>query len=138
MRNNILFAGISFVIILLGMLFAFSDSDFLNEAFSHIAEPERVAYSLSFFFTVFVMLQFWNMFNAKAFQTGKSAFHNMNQSSGFIIVAIIILIGQVLIVEFGGDVFRTVPLTLRDWLVIIGGTSLVLWTGELLRLIKRK
>lgn len=138
MRNNILFAGISFVIILLGMLFAFSDADFLDDAFAHIAGPERVAYSLSFFFTVFVMLQFWNMFNAKAFQTGKSAFHNMSQSSGFIIVAIIILIGQVLIVEFGGDVFRTVPLQFRDWLVIIGGTSLVLWVGELLRLIKKK
>ena len=138
MRNNILFAGISFVVILLGMLFAFSDGDFLDDAFAHIAEPERVAYSLSFFFTVFVMLQFWNMFNAKAYQTGHSAFHNMKKSSGFIIVAFIILIGQVLIVEFGGDVFRTVPLELRDWLIIIGGTSLVLWVGELMRLITKK
>lgn len=137
MRNNILFAGISFVIILLGMLFVFSDANYINSIFAHVAENERAEYSLSFFFTVFVLLQFWNMFNAKAYQTGRSAFSNMKQCSGFMIVALIILIGQFLIVEFGGDVFRTVPLYLRDWAIIIGGTSIVLWAGELLRLIKK-
>lgn len=137
MRNNILFAGISFVIILLGMLFVFSDANYIDSIFAHVAENERAEYSLSFFFTVFVLLQFWNMFNAKAYQTGRSAFSNMKQCSGFMIVALIILIGQFLIVEFGGDVFRTVPLYLRDWAIIIGGTSIVLWAGELLRLIKK-
>ena len=77
------------------------------------------------------------MFNAKAFATGKSAFSNMEQSIGFIIVAFAILIGQILIVQFGGDVFRTVPLSLKDWFIIIGSTSLVLWIGELKRLINK-
>ena len=136
MQNIILFVGLTFVVILLGMMYAFTQPEILDSFFSHVS-GDRVAYSLSFFFTFFVMLQFWNMFNAKAFNTGKSAFANMSQCKGFIAVAIVILIGQVLIVELGGDVFRTVPLQPRDWLLIIGSTSLVLWIGEISRLIKK-
>ena len=77
------------------------------------------------------------MFNAKAFMSGGSAFRNLKESAGFLIVMLIIPIGQFLIVEFGGDVFRTVPLTLRDWGIIVGATSLVLWIGELMRLLKK-
>ncbi|MDR2956382.1 MAG: calcium-translocating P-type ATPase, PMCA-type [Prevotella sp.] len=137
MRNHILFTGISFVVILLGMLFLFAKPEYLDSFFSHVERAERYAYFLSFFFTTFVLLQFWNMFNAKAFMTGKSAFSHIKDSKGFLSVAVIILIGQFLIVEFGGDVFRTVPLQLRDWLIIIGGTSFVLWIGEIIRLIKK-
>jgi len=125
MRSNILFVGFSFVFILLGLLFYFSNN----------GEVSR--YDLSRFFTIFVMLQFWNMFNAKAFASGKSAFHGLNKSIGFLIVAFVILVGQILIVEFGGEVFRTVPLSLKDWAIIIGSTSLVLWIGEIIRAIKR-
>jgi len=126
MRSNILFVGFTFVVLLLGILYYYTD-----------AQGKISTYDLTRFFTFFVMLQFWNMFNAKAFLTGKSAFTALNKSLGFIIVAFVILIGQILIVEFGGDVFRTVPLTLEDWLIIIGSTSLVLWIGEIKRLITR-
>ncbi len=125
MRTNILFVGLAFVGMLLGLLYYFTENG------------EISPYDLSRFFTFFVMLQFWNMFNAKAFATGKSAFSNMGQSIGFILVAFLILIGQILIVEFGGEVFRTVPLSLKDWLIIIGSTSLVLWIGEIRRLFKK-
>jgi Ca2+-transporting ATPase len=138
MRFSILFVGLSFVIILLGMLFAFSNPGCLDTIFSHIAPEHRHAYSLSYFFTFFVMLQFWNMFNAKAFLSNKSAFNGLSKSVGFLVVALVILIGQILIVEFGGEVFRTVPLMMRDWLFIIGVTSLVLWIGEIVRLFKKK
>lgn len=127
MRSNILFTGLSFVVLLLVLLNFFSD-----------ASGNVSAYDLSRFFTIFVMLQFWNMFNAKAFETGKSAFNGLSKSMGFILVAIIILIGQILIVEFGGEVFRTVPLSLRDWLIITGATSGVLWIGEIVRLFSKK
>lgn len=137
MRNHILFVGISFVILLLAMMYAFANPECLDTIFAHVS-TDRVAYSLSFFFTTFVLLQFWNMFNAKAFETGKSAFSNMSESKGFISVAFIILIGQILIVTFGGEAFRTVPLHLRDWLIIIGATSIVLWVGEIVRLIHRQ
>ena len=128
MRSNILFVGISFVILLLGLLFIFPTD--VNGNISR--------YDLSCFFTIFVMLQFWNLFNAKAFATGKSAFSGLTQDGGFLSVALIILIGQILIVSFGGDVFRTEPISLKDWGIIIGGTSIVLWIGEIIRLIKRK
>ncbi|KAA6325849.1 Calcium-transporting ATPase 1 [termite gut metagenome] len=136
MQFNILFVGGIFVVLLIGMLFLFKNTAFLNSFFSYIPEGERVRYSLSYFFTVFVLLQFWNMFNAKAFLTGKSAFTGLRNSYGFITVILAILIGQFFIVEFGGDVFRTVPLAVRDWLIIIGSTSLVLWIGEAVRLVK--
>lgn len=138
MRHHILFTGVSFVVLLLLMLFSFNNQECLDTIFSHVDATLREAYSLSFFFTTFVMLQLWNMFNAKAFQTGKSAFNNMQGSRGFMLVALIIILGQILIVEFGGDVFRTVPLEIRDWLIIIGGTSIVLWVGEIGRLFSRR
>ncbi|MBN2778509.1 MAG: calcium-translocating P-type ATPase, PMCA-type [Bacteroidales bacterium] len=125
MRNNILFVGLSFVALLFALLYFFRDTN------GDISE-----YNLSVFFTVFVMLQFWNMFNVKAFASGKSAFFQLNKSYGFILVMIIILIGQILIVQFGGEVFRTMPISLRDWLIIIGATSLVLWIGEIKRIIR--
>ncbi len=126
MRSNILFVGLAFVALLMGLLYYFMDE-----------AGEISRYDLSRFFTIFVLLQFWNMFNAKAFATGKSAFSNMGHSIGFEMVAAIILVGQILIVEFGGEVFRTVPLSLKDWGIIIGATSFVLWIGEARRLIHR-
>ncbi|MBN2694593.1 cation-translocating P-type ATPase [bacterium] len=125
MRVMILTVGLSFVIILLALLFYYKDGGEISR------------YNLSKFFTIFVMLQFWNMFNAKAFASGKSAFSNLKKSFGFIIVAFVILVGQFLIVQFGGDVFRTTPISLKDWIIIIGLTSLVLWIGEVYRFLKR-
>ena len=91
------------------------------------------AYELSLFFTVFVFLQFWNMFNARAFETGRSAFH-FKDASGFVFIATAIFFGQILIVELGGQFFSVTPLKMIDWLIIIGATSMVLWTGEVMRL----
>jgi len=127
MRSNILFVGFTFVVLLLGVLYYFTDNN------GNISR-----YDLSRFFSFFVMLQFWNMFNAKAFATGKSAFKGLNKSVGFVIVAFVILVGQILIVQFGGEVFRTEPLKLVDWAIIIGSTSFVLWIGEILRIFKNK
>jgi Ca2+-transporting ATPase len=126
MRIFILSVASAFVILLMGLLFYLTDPS---------GEISRE--NLSGFFTVFVMLQFWNLFNAKAFASGHSAFYQLNKSLGFVITVILILAGQALIVTFGGDVFRTVPLPLTQWLYIIGATSIVLWIGELGRLISR-
>ena len=136
--KHILFTGIMFVVLLLGMMYYFASPENLNSFFNYVAEGDRERYFLSYFFTVFVMLQFWNMFNAKAYGTNKSAFSGLSKSAGFEMVALIILVGQILIVTFGNDVFRTMPLTIQDWALIIGGTSFVLWIGELVRLLKKK
>ncbi|GBU06976.1 hypothetical protein AwDysgo_03070 [Bacteroidales bacterium] len=125
MRKNILFVGLSFVALLLGLLYYYGKDGPIS------------AYDLSKFFTIFVMLQFWNLFNAKAFATGKSALHGLKQSKGFLVVAALILIGQFLIVTFGGEVFRTVPLLAKDWAIIIVGTSAVLWIGEAMRFVNK-
>ncbi len=90
-------------------------------------------YELSLFFTIFVFLQFWNMFNARAFATGRSALH-IKGCAGFELIAMIILIGQIMIVTLGGEFFNVVPLKLTDWIIVIGGTSVVLWIGEAVRL----
>ena len=97
----------------------------------------EVPTALTAFFTIFVMLQFWNLFNASVFGTNHSVFKDARHAVGMISVAIIILIGQISIVEWGGKVFRTVPLTLAQWMYIIGSTSIVLWVGEIWRWIKR-
>ena len=94
-------------------------------------------YDLSLFFTTFVMLQFWNMFNARAFQTGQSALR-LKGCKGFNFIATCIFIGQILIVTFGGQMFNVTPLSLRHWVMIICGTSIVLWIGELVRWFRSK
>ncbi len=136
--KHILITGILFVALLLGMMYYFTTPEHLDSFFSYVNAADRERYFLSYFFTVFVLLQFWNMFNAKAYATGKSAFAGLSKSAGFEAVALIILVGQILIVTFGGDVFRTMPLTIEDWGIIIGGTSIVLWIGEITRLIRKK
>ncbi len=90
-------------------------------------------YELSVFFSVFVLLQFWNLFNARCLGLDRSAFANLGQSRGFVAIAVAILVGQVLIVQLGGRVFRTVPLSWTHWLLILSATSVVLWFGELAR-----
>jgi len=93
-------------------------------------------YELSLFFTIFVLLQFWNMFNAKAFMSGQSAFAKIGQSSGFLLTAGIILVGQWCIVTFGGEMFSVTHLHWKDWIICIATTSTVLWVGEIGRKMK--
>ena len=124
MWASILITGGIFTIVLLVVLW-------------HLEKDGMPLYDLSLFFTTFVMLQFWNMFNARAFLTGQSALR-LRGCKGFIFIAATIFIGQVLIVTFGGQMFNVTPLSLRHWLMIIGGTSIVLWIGELVRLVIKK
>ena len=132
--------GILFFALLLVLLYIFQHVDI--HSFSELFSAQLGAYQglnpyeESLFFTIFVMLQFWNMFNARAYKTGRSAF-NFKDCESFGLIALIIVVGQVLIVSFGGKMFNVVPLKAIDWLIVIGGTSIVLWIGEIFRLIKR-
>ena len=125
MAYRIFSVGIIFVIVLMGLLLHFHASEGLS------------AHDLSWFFSFFVMLQFWNMFNAKAFMDGRSAFADLKECKSFLFVAALILVGQYLIVTFGGPMFNVIPLSWKDWGIIIGSSSLVLWVGELARLFKK-
>ena len=94
-------------------------------------------HELTMFFTTFVMIQFWNLFNAKALMSHRTAFRHFLKDKGMILVLVLVLVGQWIIVTFGGEMFRTTPLSLHEWLLIIGSTSVVLWVGELWRAFKR-
>ena len=126
MRYNIFGVGTVFLIVLMGMIYYFTN-----------AEGGMTVHRLTIFFTFFVMLQFWNLFNARVFGTNDSAFKGLTKSYGMELIVIAILGGQILIVQFGGAVFRTEPLDWQTWLVIIGASSLVLWVGELIRFVQR-
>ena len=149
MARGIFGVGGLFVLLLFGFIQYFKNEDITSLTqfsitdyfanFFHFGSFDNglSAYELSLFFSIFVMLQFWNMFNAKAYRTGRSAFAEIGKSQGFIMIAAAIIIGQVVITTFGGAMFSVTPLLLTDWCLIIAATSLVLWIGELLRLIKR-
>ena len=126
MARSIFGVGFLFVVIQVAMLV------WLN------ADGMLTPYEQSVFFTFFVMLQFWNMFNAKAYMTGCSAFKGLFSNYTFLAVCALIVVGQVLIVSFGGVMFNVVPLSLESWAVITASTSVVLWVGEIVRLFKRK
>ena len=85
---------------------------------------------LTIFFCIFVMLQWWNLFNARTLGSHHSAFRRLWACQGFLLVLALVLVGQWLIVTYGGQMFRTEPLSLKLWLYIIIGTSPVLWIGE--------
>jgi len=140
MRWAILGTGALFFLSLFVLLYIFQHVDIhsLSElcSSSFIKDGHLNRYEESLFFTIFVMLQFWNMFNARAYKTGRSAF-NFKDCESFGLIALIIVLGQVLIVSFGGEMFNVTPLSWQDWLIVIGGTSIVLWIGEIGRLINR-
>ena len=123
---NIIGVGIIFLVVLMGMLWYYNHT------------PEGMTtHDLTVFFTFFVMLQFWNLFNARVFGTNHSAFNHLNKSYGMELIVLAIIVGQVIIVQYGGAVFRTVPLDWMTWLQIVGLSSCVLWVGEIYRGVKR-
>ena len=125
MANRIFGVGLLFVAVFLGFYYYFQQDG--------VVTPREH----TLFFTIFVFMQFWNIFNAKAFMTGRSALNGLftkNIAKGFVLTLAIILVGQVLIVEFGGEMFEVVRLSLGDWLRIILSTSVILWVGEIIRL----
>lgn len=140
---SIIGVGGIFFLLLLGLLYIFEhySVNSMTEIFSFIPQPAAdggnptlTPYELSMFFTIFVFLQFWNMFNARAFETGRSALH-FKDCNGFMLIALFIFVGQIVIVEIGGQFFNVTPLRFTDWAIIIGSTSFVLWIGELVRLL---
>ena len=127
MAFGILFCGIAFFIVMLAMLIYCERR----------GKGGVDVHELTVFFTTFVMIQFWNLFNAKSLGSNRTAFRHFLKDKGMILVLALVLVGQWLIVTFGGEMFRTVPLSLTEWLVIIGATSIILWVGEIWRAFKR-
>lgn len=123
-----LFAGI------MGMLYY----QLLHNQAGPLIHASISSHEVSIYFTTFVFLQFWNLFNAKSFGSGHSAFHNARDSKVFYAIIAVILVGQILIVQYGGLMFDVEPLALSEWVKIIGGTSLVMICGEIYHLFEPK
>ena len=140
MWKGIIGMGILFTVLLIGLVVVFRHSTFglvgeetlLQFAWSDTPH-ELTIYQKSVFFTLFVMFQYWNMFNAKAFYTGHSALKNLKEAKGFLLVMLLIIVGQIAIVSLGGQMFSVTPLHLLDWLILIGVSSLVFIGGEIKR-----
>jgi Ca2+-transporting ATPase len=135
MGVNIVVTGLLFTSLLIFLLLVFKQLkvDSIVDVFYPVLDGAGISeYELSLFFTIFVMLQFWNMFNAMAFDTKQSIFKQKN-SKGFITIALLIIIGQILIVTFGGQMFNVTPLKIIDWIIIILSTSFVLWIKEIIK-----
>ena len=126
--KGIVFCGLAFFALLFAMLWHFPYDD---------VETGVQRHELTLFFTTFVMLQVWNLFNAKALGSSHSAFRYLHRDRGLIVVLLCVVIGQWVIVEFGGDMFRTDGMSWQEWALVISATSGVLWAGELYRLWKR-
>ena len=153
MARRIFGVGLLFVAVLFGFiqyfmhygvdsLAEFSLRDYFSSYFNfHHVGGNFTPKELSLLFTIFVFMQFWNIFNAKAYHTGQSALKGLLDKDvrrGFGITLLIIAVGQILIVSFGGEMFNVVPLPLSEWLYIIGFTSIILWVGEIERWMKRR
>ncbi|MEB3226062.1 MAG: calcium-translocating P-type ATPase, PMCA-type [Synechococcus sp.] len=124
MAKQITFLGLGFLVLMVGILKY------------QMADGTINTYELSVFFAIFVFLQLWNLFNARCFGLASSAFSGLAKNPAFSAIVATIFIGQIMMVQWGSSAFRTVPLAGRDWLLIIGGTSLVLWLGEIWRKIQ--
>ena len=103
--------------------------------FSYVAHGLST-YEISLFFSLFVFMQFWNMFNAKAYKSKRSALH-FSGCKGFILISLVIIIGQIAIVSFGGEMFTVTPLDAHDWIILLAVTSPILFIGEIVRLFKK-
>lgn len=143
MATHIIGVGVIFFASLLGLLYIFNHADItsFSQIFCNLTLTDYNGlspYEISLFFTTFVMLQFWNLFNARAFSSRRLSLTNLKGCGEFWFTLTIIIVGQILITEFGGELFSIVPVKINDWISIIIITSLVLWIGEFYRLLNRK
>lgn len=150
MIYRILSTGILFMVILFGLMQYFRNFDveeplynlvqypgnFFASMFKFNSSGELSTEELSMFFTIFVFFQIWNLFNAKAFQSGHTAFYNLKGSKVFFMVVVGIIIGQYIIVTIGGQMFSVTPLSWQNWGLIIALTSLIMIVPTIMKFIK--
>lgn len=129
MSRFIVWCGVPFALLMIGLyVWAY----FFHGVRGHVTPKE-----MTYFFSTFVFFQFWNLFNARSYATSHSAFHNMNGSKVFFMVLVAIFVGQIVIVQWLGPMFNSVPLNVAEWTAIIAATSIVMIVGELKQRLQR-
>lgn len=137
MARKIFSTGGLFLVLFIALLKIPALNEFFASGRHAAGSDEYAAEALTIFFSFFVLLQFWNMFNARTLGSNKSGFAGLSQNPYFIAIAVVIVLGQILIVSIGGDFFRVVPLQAMTWIKILGVTSVVLIVGEIARALSR-
>lgn len=138
MMRFIMVSGIIFAVLMIGLYYYFVREANGGPVFMRGINPNINPEEMGIFFSVFVFLQFWNMLNARSFETGKWAFNNMEGSKVFWAVAVVIFIGQIVLVQFFYPLFNCAPLDLKTWLLIIFGTMPVFLIGQCVALVRNK
>lgn len=82
-------------------------------------------------FAIFMMINWWNLFNIRVFGKNRSIFYNLKGSSKFLLGSLVIFIGTILIVQFGGEIFNTRPLDFKEWCIIVASTSPIVIIREI-------
>ena len=136
MMKFIMISGTVFAVLMIGLYYYFVREANGGRVFMRGINPNINPHEMGIFFSVFVFLQFWNMLNARAFATGKSAFNNMEDSKVFWSVAVVIFVGQIVLVQFFSPLFNCAPLDFNTWLWIILGTFPVFLIGHIVNRIK--
>lgn len=150
MWHYIFGVGFLFILTLFGLLQYFKNESIVTMADFNVLDYLRcfldfdygmsdgmTAAECTMFFTIFVFLQFWSLFNVKCFDSEEGVFSKLTESKVFFSSVAIIFIGQILIVQFGGKMFSVEALTVTDWMYIVAGTSVVFWVGWIFHLVKR-
>ena len=133
MMKFIMISGTVFAVLMIGLYYYFVREANGGPVFARGINPNINPHEMGIFFSVFVFLQFWNMFNARAFATGKSALNNMEDSKVFWAVAAVIFVGQIVLVQYAPMLFNCAPLEWTTWVWIILGTAPVSLMGRFWR-----
>ena len=138
MKKFIAITGILFAVLMIGLFYYFTREANGGRVFIRGVNPNTNLHEIGIFFSTFVFLQFWNLLNARAFATGKRAFNNMEDSKVFWAVAVVIFVGQIILVQFFSLFFNCEPLEFKTWLMIILITAPVAFLGPLVAKVKNR
>ena len=129
LKSSILVGGVFITIICLSIL---------NNAFNiySMIGSNDLSVVRSFMFATFIFAIIWNSLNART--ESMNLFEHIKENRNFILVMGIVTIVQILIIQFGGNVFGTMPLTLTNWLIVAGIAFLIIPVDLIRKVIVKK
>ena len=140
MAWEIISTALFFVIAMLALLLGMKNHGWFAGGIPQDTEWEFSplnAHQVSIFFTTYVVFQVWNIINCRSLSAYESGLKGVFTNPAFIAIMLLILLGQMLIIQVGGSVFKVQPLGLSDWFFILLGTSVVLIKAEISRFFQR-
>ena len=131
--TNIITRNMLFRIIINGVFIVFMIMLLINKQILGGTQGQQS----SIIFTTFVMFQLFNSFNSRELGN-ESIFTNLLKNKPMLWIIGATFFVQILITQFGGQIFKTAPLSISMWLRIIAYSFSVVAFSEVIRFIKRK